>query len=418
MKPKHPPPWLFGITIIPYGVVGSIQSLIPNLAQKHHIDFDQIGVYVSLLFLPPALQVLYAPLIDIGPQRRHWLIIMALLSAACVMGAFLMPIPEHINAFVALAFVAQTLTGLIGACNGGLLALTMPDEKRGAAAAWYNVGNLSAAGVATTVGIYMNEHDFDPLVIGGTFAAMLVIPSFAILWVDEPRREQKRTAREVFGHTWGDVKSVLWSKSGLSGFALCLSPVGTAALLNYYSGMGDAYHASGDMVAFVSGGASAVVTAIGSLAGGYLCDRFNRRALYLLSGGLTAACGIVMALSPHTELTYAVGATAYNLIAGFCFAAFTATVLETIGAGGKAAGTQYALFLSAGNAAIGYVGLVDTRFNKSYGVDGMIASDATLNLLGVAILGYAFWRLGSFGKRRSFSRLDLGPGDDKHDAAL
>ncbi len=412
MKHKHPPPWLFGITVLPYGVVGGLQSLIPNIAKHHGIDFDKAGIYVSLLFIPPTFQVLYAPLIDIGPQRRHWLILMALLGAACVMGAFLMPLPEHMNAFVALAFVAQTLSGLIGACNGGLLALTMPDEKRGAAAAWYNAGNLGAAGVTTTVGIYMTEHDYEPWSIGVLLATMLVLPAFAILAVEEPKREHKRTAREVFGHTIGDIKSVLWSRSGLTGFALCLSPVGTAALINYFSGMGAAYHVSGDTVAFVSGGLSSIVTPIGSLVGGFLCDRLNRRALYLASGGLIAICGIAMALSPHNDWTYVIGVTTYNLIAGFAYAAFTAVVLETIGAGGRAAGTQYALFLSAGNAAIGYVGLIDSRFERPHSFDTVFTCDSVLELLGVAILGYAFWRLGSFGKRRSFSRLDLGPGHD------
>jgi MFS family permease len=417
-KRSHPPPWLFGITVLPYGVVGGLQSLIPNIAKHHGIDFDKAGIYVSLLFLPPALQVLYAPLIDIGPQRRHWLIIMSLLAAACLMGAFLMPLPEHMGSFVALAFVAQTLTGLIGACNGGLLALTMPDDKRGAAAAWYNAGNLGAAGLTTTVGIYMTDHDYEPWSIGALLATMLVVPAFAILAVDEPRREQKRSAREVFGHTIGDIKSVLWSRSGITGIALCLSPVGTAALINYFSGMGEAYSVSQDTVAFVSGGLSSIVTPIGSLVGGFLCDRFNRRALYLSSGALTAACGIAMALSPHNGWTFVIGVTTYNLVAGFCYSAFTATVLETIGVGGKAAGTQYALFLSAGNLAIGYVGLIDSRFERPHSFDTVFTADAVLNLLGVVILGYAFWRLGSFGKRRfSKSRLELGPRDDKNDAA-
>lgn len=399
-KKKHPPPWLFGVTVLPYGVVGSLQSLIPNIAKKHGIDFGKAGIYVSLLFLPPAVQVLYAPLIDLGPQRRHWLIIMALLGAACVMGAFMMPLPEYMNAFVALAFVAQTLSGLIGACNGGLLALTMPDEKRGAAAAWYNAGNLGAAGIATTLGIYMNEHNYEEWSIGLLLAVMVFLPSFAILLVDEPRRDHKRTASEVFGHTFHDLKSVLWSRSGLTGFALCLSPVGTAALINYFSGMGDAYDASGNTVAFVAGGASIFVTAIGSLVGGYLCDRYNRRVMYLSSGLLTAFCGIVMAVSPHTDVTYAIGATSYNLVAGFAYSAFTATVLETIGEGGKAAGTQYALFLSVGNAAIGYVGLIDSRFERPFSFDLVLRSDAILNLVGVIILGFAFTRLGLVGKRK------------------
>ena len=69
------------------------------------------------------------------------------------------------------------------------------------------------------------------------------------------------------------------------------SPVGTAALINYFAGMAPDYRASAGMVAFINGWVNGLVTAVGSLIGGYLCDRYSRRAMYLLSGGLTALCG-------------------------------------------------------------------------------------------------------------------------------
>jgi PAT family beta-lactamase induction signal transducer AmpG len=206
--------------------------------------------------------------------------------------------------------------------------------------------------------------------------------------------------REVFRTTLGDVGHVLFSKSGWTGIALCLSPVGTAALVNYFSGMSRPYGASANTVALVTGLGNVGLTALGALIAGSLCDRFNRRVLYLASGMLTALCGIAMALSPRTELTYAVGVATYALITGFCYSSFTSTVLETIGKGGKAAATQYSLFVAAGNLAILYVGLIDTRFDAAHGVEGVIGSDATLNIVGVAILGVVFWRLGSFGKWR------------------
>jgi MFS transporter, PAT family, beta-lactamase induction signal transducer AmpG len=193
---------------------------------------------------------------------------------------------------------------------------------------------------------------------------------------------------------------VLFSKSGLTGIALCVSPVGTAALANYFSGMSRPYHASTNTVALANGLGNVGLTALGAGIVGYLCDRYNRRVLYLVSGMLTALCGIVMALSPRTEETYAIGVMTYALITGFCYSAFTATVLETIGKAGKSAATQYSLFVAAGNLAILYVGLVDTRFSDDYGVEGVITSDAALNMAGVAILAVVFWRLGSFGKWR------------------
>jgi MFS family permease len=255
----------------------------------------------------------------------------------------------------------------------------------------------------------MLGRDVPPIWVGAVVALLMFVPSLAILFAYEPKNDNIRSLGDVFGQTLRDVASVLFSKKGLTGMALCISPVGTAAMGQYFSGIGVDYRASDERIAFVSGGASVIVTALGALVGGYLCDRYSRRALYLLSGVLTAACGLVVATLPHTPATYTYGATLYNLITGLCYAAFTATVLETIGDGGKAAGTQYALFVSAGNAAIAYVTLIDTRFKHehgsswwriSYGIDSVWQVDALLNLIGVVVLGLVFWRLGAFGKRR------------------
>jgi PAT family beta-lactamase induction signal transducer AmpG len=397
---KHPPPWLFVVTGMPYGVVGSFAgSVMPYMTSQAGIDVGSIGWYGALLLVPPMLQFLYAPIVDIGPRRKHWLVLVSVIGALCLIASCLMPLPRHTGLFLAFAVVAQLISGLVGSCNGGILAASMPDELRGKASGWLNIGNLSGGGLSATVAIWMVGHGYDPAIIGATLAAMMVLPSLAALSIDEPTHAQT-PARDVFRQTLRDIEQVLFSKAGLTGIALCISPVGTAALTNYFSGMSGPYHASANTVALVTGLGNVVLTALGAGVGGYLCDRFNRRVLYLASGTMTAACGIVMALSPRTELTYAVGVATYALITGFCYSAFTATVLETIGRAGRAASTQYSLFVAAGNAAIAYVGLVDTRFHEHHGVEGVITSDAALNLAGVAILAVVFWRLGSFGKWR------------------
>ncbi len=400
-RPMHPPPWLFAIIGIPYGTVGSLSGqIMPYLTDKHGIDLDSIGWFNTILFVPAIFQFLYAPTVDVKFSRRVWLIITSALAAACMCACFLTPLPEHKSLFLAFGFGAAALAALVSAAIGGLLSVTMPDEKRGAASAWYNIGNLSGGGVSAFVAIWMTAHYYTELSVGLTIAAMMIVPSLAVLAVIEPPRDHIRTVGEVFGTTLHDIKSVLFSKSGLTGMALCVSPVGTAALTNFFSAMKTDFHASDDLVAWVSGGASTIVTAIGALIGGYLCDRFNRRALYLLSGLLTAVCGVGLMSVVHTPTSYAIGVTVYNLVTGFCYAAFTATVLETIGKAGKAASTQYALFVSAGNLAITYVGKIDTHFKEHHGISGVFASDALLNTAGVVILAIAFWRLGSFGRRR------------------
>jgi MFS family permease len=171
-----------------------------------------------------------------------------------------------------------------------------------------------------------------------------------------------------------------------------MSPVGTAALINFFAGLSDDYHASAGMVAFVNGPMNGLLTAGGSLLGGWACDRMNRRVAYLIAGGLTAACGLAMMLAPLQPMTYAVGVCMYLFISGLCYAAFSAVVLEAVGSTtGEAASTQYTLFTSAGNAAIAYTGFLDTRAHKQHGPRSLLGVDAALNLAGILVLSLLFF---------------------------
>jgi MFS family permease len=408
---------------MPYGVVGSFTgAVMPYLARTAGIEVEEISWFVVLLFVPTFAQFLYAPVIDFGPKRKHWLLILTVLGSTSLFAAFQMSLPDHKVPFLVFAFAAQMISGLVGSCNGGLLAATIPDDKRGRAGAWYNVGNLCGGGLSAWVGIYLIGHHYASTVVALALAAMMIVPALAVLYIDEPLRAATGSVLEVLRSTLAEVRTILFSRAGATGILLCLSPVGTVALGNYFSAIAVDYVTPGlaghlatldpvaakayldvrvsDLLALVNGPLGQVLTAVGALIGGYICDRTNRRAMYLLSGVLTAICAIVMAVSPRTETTFLWGVLMYLVITGFSYAAFTAFVLETIGSGAKAAATQYAMFIAAANGAIAYVGKIDAHFHKAHGVEGVVTSDAALNLGGVIVLGIVFWLLGSFGKSK------------------
>lgn len=400
MAERPPPaPILFLFAGLPYGVAGAFATqVMPYLASDANISIDDIGWYEALLLIPPMVQFLYAPVIDIGPKRKHWLVFVSVLSGVCLALATIMPLPDHATAFMVLALIAQLVSGLVGSCAGGMLASLVPDHLRGRAGGWYNIGNVSGGGLSATIAIAMTEANAEPLVIGLVLGALSILPAFVVLAIDEPLRDKNQPPAAVFRSMLSEVKGVLTSRSGITGILLSMSPVGTAALTNYFTGMAKSYGAK-SWLPYIAP-LNVVATAVGGYVGGILCDRYNRRVLYLISGALTALCGFAMAVSPDSPATFAWGAITYSLVTGFCYSAFYATVLETIGEGGAAAATKFTLFLAAGNAAISYVGLVDSRFDANYGVTGVTSSDATLNLAGVIVLGIVFWALGTFGKWR------------------
>jgi MFS family permease len=421
--PRRPtPPWIFLLTAMPYGVAAAFAGAVMGyMARAAGSDLDAIGWYVSLLLIPTFLQFLYAPVVDFGPRRKHWLVGISVVSAGCMYAAMQLSLKDQMVPFLVLAFLAQAISGLIGACNGGLMATLIPDAKSGQASAFHTVGNLAGGGLSGALVVYLLGHGYTEESVGLVLVACMIVPALAALAIDEPARANTGSLREALAAVLRDVKEVLTSRVGVTGLLLCASPVGTVALSNYFSSIAVDYVQPGmahqlaaldpeaakvlleervsDVVAWLSGWRAQTLLGLGAFIGGYLCDRGNRRALYLFAGALTAVCGIVMALSPHTEATIKYGALVYALITGFSYAAFTATVLETIGTSESSAGTRYSLFTAGGNAAITYVGFVDTRFHEAHGSSGVIASDALLNLGGVAILALVFWRLGMFRRK-------------------
>ena len=423
---RSTPVWLFALSGMPYGVAGSFTGVVmPYLARRAEIEVEDIGWFVTLLFVPTFFQFLYAPVVDFWMRRKHWLVTVATLGAVCQFGAYQMSLPDNLVPFLIFAFLSQMISGLVGSCNGGLLATSVPDDKRGKAGAWYNVGNLCGGGFSAWIALEMLGGGTSPTLVGIVLGVMMILPSFAILLVDEPAPDREGSLGQALRVVGREAWSILGSRAGLTGLLLCVSPVGTAALANYFSAIAEDFvkpdlaaqlatldpvaakvlldKEVADVLTFVSGLVGLVLTAIGSGIGGYLCDRMNRRAMYLFSGALTAVCGIAFVFAPHTKTAFIVGALTYALITGFCYASFTATVLETIGDEKRAASTRYSMFVAGGNLAIAYVGLVNTRFHGNHGSSGVIASDAILNLGGVVILGLVFWRLGLFRRKPSAS---------------
>jgi MFS family permease len=387
---KHAAPWLFAFTAVPYGIVGSFSgTTMPFLARKAGIDMESIGWFGFATMIPPMLQFLYAPVVDFGPKRKHWLVIVSAASALCIALAMAMPLPQRTGTFMALAVAGQLISGLVGSCNGGIVAASMPDSLRGKTAGYLNTGNLAGGAFGTAAALWMNGR-FSPKLVGLAMIAMMVLPALVALAIPEPPRPPEPIGR-VFGDTMRDLWAVLRTRAGWSGVLLCASPVGTAALMNYFSALAEDFHAPDRVVLFVNGWASGLVTAFGSLLGGWLCDRMNRRAAYLGSAALTAVVGLAMRQAPMTATTYTVGVLTYLFVTGLCFAAFSAFVFEVVGGSvGKAAATQYTLFTAAGNFAIAYVGKIDTHYHERFGVRGVLAADAALNVLGIAVLGALF----------------------------
>lgn len=378
----HPPTWLFGIINIPFGVSGGYVAVaMPFLLRQAGLSVEVIADNAALALVPSFLQLFWAPVIDIGIRRRAWLIIMSVLGAICLYGAVLVDVKHHLRLFEVLMVLGQVFCGLVASCVGALVSVTLPDKVRGAAAGWVNAGNLGAAVLGGGMVLTLYEH-VSPQAAALGLALAIILPSLVALCVPEPP-----PARENLWVHLCAMASEVWravsARRGWTGLLFCVSPVGTAALTNLFSGMAPDYHASNRVIEFVNGYAGGLVTAAGALISGWFLDRVDRRLAYLVSGALTAVCAFAMTLGPLNQTTFIVGCLAYLLVTGLCYAAFSAVVYEIVGTAGKTASTLYSVFPAAGNLAIAYVVALDGKGN---GARGVLYNDAMLNIAGIVAL--------------------------------
>ena len=154
-----------------------------------------------------------------------------------------------------------------------------------------------------------------------------------------------------------------------------------------FSAVADDWHASADTVALVNGVLGGIASAVGCFAGGYLCDRMDRKTAYGLYGLLQALSAIAMGIAARTEGMYVVFSLVYSLITGLTYAGFTAVTLEAIGLG--AAATKYTVFASLSNFPIGYMTFVAGWVHTHWGSGAMLYTEAGIcvaSLLGFVIV--------------------------------
>lgn len=382
---RYTPPWVFGITNIPFGVAGNFTGIaVPFILRKAGLPMEQIAIVGALAMLPAAYQLFWAPVLDLGIRRRSWLILCATLGSLLLPASMLIRVPQHLLEFQIVLIGGMALCGLVASCNGALVSTTVDPSKRGQAAGFVTAGNLGSAvlggGLVLTL---VNTVSVEAAAIA--LFLCIFLPSLAAIVITEPPPRHDALLDHV-RNMQRQVWKALSSRFGWTGLLFCSGPCSTVALVQLFSGMGQDYHVSSNIVTWVNGYGGGFITAAGALAAGYFLDRKDRRTLFILSGVLTAACCIGMSLFPATPATFVVGVSLYLLVAGLAYSAFSAVVYEIVGTAGVSASTLYSIFPAAGNQAIAYTMFLDGQANRVYGIRGMLWADAALNIVGAIFL--------------------------------
>ena len=323
--------------------------------------------------------------VDTTLSRKTWYLFATAVSGLGIYATGAVPAEAgSLPLLTAVVLLSNLAVTFLAMSVESLMAYGTPEGAKGRSAGWFQAGNLGGFGLGGGAGLWIAQHFQPSWMAGAVLAAASLSCCAAIAFVAEPQRAPRE---ETYYRTLANVIKDLWhvvrSRRGFLGLLICFLPIGTGAASNLWSALAGDWHASAGTVALVTGVLSGMVMAAGCFAGGYLCDRMDRKAAYALFGALMAGCAVAMALAPRSETMYTAFTLIYAFINGLAYAGFSAVALEAIGLG--AAATKYNLFASLSNIPIGYMTAVDGWAAARWGPGGMLHAEAAIGLAALLV---------------------------------
>jgi PAT family beta-lactamase induction signal transducer AmpG len=384
-----PHPFLYTLLIVPFGASsGFVTVALAFLATKHGLSVEQGAGLVAAQLFPHVWKFFWAPIADTTLTRKRWYLI-SVLSVATTMAAMaVVPLgPSTLGVMTALVLVNSFGATFVGFSVEGLIAHLTPPDHRGRVSGYFQAGNLGGSGLGGGLGLWLLNSVPEPWMAGVLIAAALIACGAPLIFLPDVDKE-KSTGGVVVAvrHVGIDMWQVLKSPNGILCAVLCFVPVGTGAAqaVLAQSKVAALWGAGEKEVALVQGLLTGVISMIGCLVGGALCSRWlNGRVAYAVFGALMASSTALTALLPRSVEVFVGFNLLYAFITGLCYSAFSAFVLDAIGAGHAA--TKYNGFASLSNAPIWYTGLVLAAAETRFGANGMLFAESILGVVGIGV---------------------------------
>jgi MFS family permease len=396
--PRLPHPVVWFILILPFGALGGFVTVgLTFLATQHGLSVTEGAFLGAAQLVTQWLKWIWAPIVDITLTPARWYVLATLLSAGGVLAMSAIPLsPQTLGPLLLVIGVAGLINSMVGMAVEAMIAGATPRDQVGRVSGWMQAGNLGGNGFGGGLGLYLLEHLPAPWMAGAVVGGLMAACCLALRFTPRIDHRHDRTARVGPAMRWlfKDVWATFRTQGGMLAALLFVLPVGTGAAAGVLTQAEVARHwaAGATEVALLQGVLSGVITAAGCFAGGWMCERWPPRTAYAAVGIVLAAIASGMALAPAGVPTYVVGSMVYNFAVGIAYAAFTAVVLEAIGAGSGA--TKYSVLASLSNFPIWWMGLLLGWVADHQGPAAMLHTEAALGVLGVAVFALAALRIG------------------------
>jgi MFS family permease len=350
-KPVHP--FLLTILILPLGVSqGFVSVTLGYLLSQAGVPVDKIAALVATSLVPHIFKFIWAPLIDTTLSFKKWYWIGSIIASIGMMALGILPLKESsLSGLTIIILLSQFAVTFLNMATEGLMAFDVPEELKGRAGGFFQAGNLGGMGLGGGLGLFLAQRLSEPWMVNVSLGILCLLCGIALIYFKNPKITiREETIRMTYKNLFRDVWTTLKTKNGILAMLLCFLTLGTGAASNLWSSIAKDWKVNADTIAVVTGVAGGLLSALGCIVGGWICDRMNRRNAYLLFGLIGAATAVGMAYAPRTEMMFILWTSFYAITLGLSYAGFTAFTLEAIGKG--AAATKYNIFGALSNTPI------------------------------------------------------------------
>ena len=377
-------PWVFMVLILPFGVVSGYATVtLAYQLKAAGVSVTRITELAALVVLPQTWKFFWAPVVDVTLDQRKWYVLSAVFCALGIagMGCF-PPTLVGLTALSVVTFLASVAASFLGMACESLIAHATPDELRGHVSGWYQAGNLGGAGIGGGFGLELARRLPQPWMASSIVAGLCLLCCVALFWAPSAERAfAGGTVIRKLLETSKELWQLVRHRTGALALVLCFLPIGSGAAP--FAAVATEWRASDNTVALVTGVLGGLVSAVGCLAAGWLCDRMDRKQAYIWFGMFQAVSAVTMALMPRTQPMYILWTLVYTFGSGLTYAGFSAFVLEAIGKG--AAATKYNALASLSNVPIYYMTELDGWAHDKWNSKDMFFMEAGLAVVGATL---------------------------------
>jgi len=377
--------WLFLPLFAPFGIsAGYVQVTLGFMLAKAGLPIAVVGTLVAFSVWPQTWKVLWAPIVDTTGNPKMWYGLGAALTGLTILAMSMIKVgPGAIPLLTGLIILSSIASTLVSMSTEIFMAHFVPPQLQGAASGWGQAGNLGGSGVGGGIGLLLAEHISMPWVSGlalalicmGCWGAVTLLPA-------APRGHRHRNYLTSLKTVVLDVWSVARSRLGYLALIIMLLPIASGGAQNLWSAISSEWGADASLVAVVNGVIGGLVTALGCLVGGYVCDRLDNKTAYSLFGIAAGVIAVLMGWAPRSPAVFVIGTLAYGMAVGMGYAAYNAIVLEAIGKG--AAATKFNLLAALANVPIAAMTQFDGWMHDEHGTMAMLYGELALPAVTIA----------------------------------